>query len=177
MGRVDHGDYGPTKCHRFQERARTSGLFPLNMTTCLFLFREPVDRAISHYYEFVPQRANMSAWHFFEMVGAERFVQATGGKAPQKSYLGPDQMANEVFGKCMIGVQERFDDFVKMLAKLGIASRPQSMPHAHAHKRAETLSQTKAMRQAMLPLLDADVQVWQRAQCQMNADYMELFPN
>jgi len=65
----------------------------LRRSLCIVVFREPVDRAISHFYEFIAASgtgkgtSELSAPEFFARHGAEFFAHATGGNL-QTDWLG-----------------------------------------------------------------------------------------
>jgi len=196
-------------------------------SACVVTLREPSERALSHYYEFVQKQVNMSAWEFLQAVGPRDFVNATGGNvqtvyleselfvegtavSPQRSAAG-DAMVSAVFTHCLVGTQEGFDQFIDILEKLGLAARnpratvrqrtcapthalspPLHALHTllhpwtylsaqefrwHSHARRETTSQAEAISRAIRPLLLPDLRLWQRARCQMSADYAQLFPH
>lgn len=147
-------------------------------SACVVTLREPSERALSHYYEFVQKQVNMSAWEFLQAVGPRDFVNATGGNvqtvyleselfvegtavSPQRSAAG-DAMVSAVFTHCLVGTQEGFDQFEFRW---------------HSHARRETTSQAEAISRAIRPLLLPDLRLWQRARCQMSADYAQLFPH
>lgn len=164
-------------------------------SACVVTLREPSERALSHYYEFVQKQVNMSAWEFLQAVGPRDFVNATGGNvqtvyleselfvegtavSPQRSAAG-DAMVSAVFTHCLVGTQEGFDQFIDILEKLGLAARnPRATEFRwHSHARRETTSQAEAISRAIRPLLLPDLRLWQRARCQMSADYAQLFPH
>ena len=144
----------------------------LRRSLCIVVFREPVDRAISHYYEFIAAsgtgkgRSELSAPEFLARHGAQAFANATSGNL-QTKWLGGARLAKAAVDHCVVGVQERFDDMLAMLARfLPVPSSSAGLPRAHTNPHhGMTDAALAQMRAELAPLLKEDTQLYERARC------------
>ena len=129
---INDGFYGSMPCHRQWNYNKNTPFVDklvsiLQKSTCVTVLRDPVDRMISHYYEFtVHNNPNLTAAGYMNTYGAEKLFWATGSNI-QSRQLGSffENATSEiellynakiVIDNCIVGVTEYFSDFLRLVS-------------------------------------------------------------
>lgn len=170
------------------EKSAMAAVLPLLQSSiCVTVLRDPVDRMISHFYEFIfRQRLNstMNLPEYVEQVGIERVVAETGSNI-MLHILGKGSMdlATAVLDSCIVGTQESYDAFLQVLARIlpmNITSKDAAdAPRLQSNKRTGMKDfHLNDLRHAALPYLKADHDLWTYATrlAQLQHDTAMHFP-
>eukprot|EP00955_Chlamydomonas_euryale_P098107 365123-Chlamydomonas_euryale.AAC.47 len=152
-----------------EESAMAAVLPLLQHSICATVLRDPVDRMVSHFYEFIFRQklnSSVSLPQYVEQVGIERVVTETGGNV-MVHILGKGNMdmAIAVLHSCVVGTQESYAEFLQVMARIlpmNVTSKSAAeAPRLQSNKRKGMEdSYVGGLRHGASPYLKADFDLW-----------------
>ena len=154
-------------------------------SVCVLPFREPVDQALSSFYEWAYlRRTNLTAFEYLEKHGSLKFLKMTGrGSAyefVQKEHFWPVILEN-----CLVGVTDNFDEFSETLSR--VLKFPKlvggsAIQIRHREKIGETPEKLEQFRNQLTPLFKKSAVLYQlikkiaAAQHRISKTFSPLYP-
>ena len=154
---LDNGAAGTPACKRWGKQPLGVDTLPLQNSLavlershCMVITRNPAQRMVSHYYEFNHKQCFNGTSSFqqaLDAIGLTSMISMTGGnwqinplvkmhRSVADTTATSRDRALMVFQSCLVGVQERYADFMETLARfVPIPKYNSTLDHLHSHSR------------------------------------------
>jgi len=190
--RLDRGMYGAPRCHRQWDHDGLTEQHALwrvlDRSLCITVLRHPVQRAISHYYEFVyGTKSNLTFSMFFKEFGMKALATISGFGPLYAEWLGGGSAdrAKKVMETCVTGIQERFPELLTTSSRFLPIDLTSALAAGHEHAHGwigVNASFERVITPHLLHLFPGEYELWAHAsavateQYQMALRYTRLRP-
>jgi hypothetical protein len=171
LGKIKHANCSNNNARPWMTKSHHDILH--DHSVCTMIFRDPVERTISGYYEWIYQRTKLTAIQYLRQYGPERFIQIE----QQSNWVVNDDtgtnLLETIFTSCLLGVTEHMTDYVTALSRVLLVAPPkQKAVRARSRERyGMHLYDLANFYEQLTPFLQRDIALWQLAQRVAAAQY------